>query len=195
MPRRRITIHVRYKPENDKEYFKRKWANTFRIIHEKYGHEVTMNFWRELGSVKVIHDRHMITDQSGIDSGRGFGIVNAESTWKLLSYDVMRQSLNRFEPNCLEGIELAFSLTRHDAPKEEEKDGRVAGVVKKILHDNDKGKVGFIRVEGMEDHYFQISAAVAVCKRLKEGSRVTLHSYLQESGKYRAFDIELNENL
>jgi len=47
----------------------------------------------------------------------------------------------------------------------------------------------------MEDHYFQISAAVAVCKRLKEGSRVTLHSHLQESGKYRAFDIELNENL
>ncbi len=179
MINRKIILHVRYKENLDTKQFRNMWGRACQEIFEKYGHEVIMNMWHDNNPIKVIHARMMITDQGGIDSDRGFGFANAESNWKLLSNELIRKRLNLFEPNIKNDISLAFTITKSDFDNNQ---SVLRGIVKKILHDNERGKVGFIQGD-REDYYFQIPAHIQFTKEVQLGREVEFELQKTDKGK------------
>jgi hypothetical protein len=66
------------------------------------------------------------------------------------------------------------------------------GVVKKILHDNEQGKNGFITSDGI-DLYFTLPIHIGFCKNLIEGCSVKFVEMEQQvNGKKRAKIIKIN---
>jgi hypothetical protein len=184
MRHRRITLHVRFtrdqRTDMSSPAYRDRWIGLFEELHRDYGHEVTLHAWHDSAPVKTIHDRYMITDQGGLHSGRGFGIFHGGSTWSLMSYDAMRKALNTFSPNYNHELELAFTLDRH-TPLSEPPAQRIGGRVKKLLHDNERGKAGFIATE-LGDHYFTLSSDLGITARIGGGTRVTLLSSQSDRG-------------
>jgi hypothetical protein len=181
---RQLIIHTSYNTKDkyvdiDSEIYKTKWVRLFRTIHERYGHRVTLNVWKDMNYPKIVHDRYMITDQGGIQSGRGFSIVDAESTWNLLENDDMRKCLNKFVSNFTQSFSLVFSLDK-DSEIDERQDTR--GKVTKILFDNDRGKNGFIRGESGESYYFSMPTSFYLCESIKEGSLVEFDAFETDRG-------------
>ena len=117
MKNRKLIIHTSY---NEKDYnvdirsdsYKEKWIRVFQNIYEKYGHYVILNVWKDDNRIKSMHDRFMITDQGGLHSGRGFGIMPAESIWTLMTANTIRSCLNIYEKNFNPRIKLMFSVTK-----------------------------------------------------------------------------------
>lgn len=122
MKNRKLIIHTSY---NEKDYnvditsdkYKVKWIKVFQDIYKKYGHYVTLNVWKDTNRIKSMHDRFMVTDQGGLHSGRGFGIMPAESIWTLLTENTMRSCLNIYEENVNSGIKFMFSVTKDSIVK------------------------------------------------------------------------------
>lgn len=171
---KKIIIHTSYNTKDkfvdiDSEEYKASWVNTFRKIYNEYGHIVTLKVWKDNNRIKILHDRHMITDQSGIHSGRGFNIIDSESTWSLLGYEARRSSLNMFEDNYPSNLELIFELDKeYDIPEYNENHG----VVKKLIQDNDRGKAGFIASPEGKDLYFQMPTTFYLCSKIEVGTKV-----------------------
>jgi hypothetical protein len=182
---RQIIIHTSY---NEKDKFvdinslkyKIQWVRLFQKIYENYGHKVTLNVWKDENYPKLVHDRYLITDQGGIHSGRGFTIIDAESTWSLLENDDMRKCLNKFVANYAKSFSLVFSLNK-DCEIDEIVD--MQGKVIKILHDNERGKNGFVRGESGESYYFVMPSSFYLCESIKEGSLVEFEAFETDRGK------------
>jgi hypothetical protein len=193
MRNRRIVLHVRFtrdqRTDMSSPAYRDRWIALFEELHSDYGHEITLNAWYDSTPLKTIHDRFMITDQGGLHSGRGFGIFQGESTWSLMSYDAMRKALNTFSPNYNYDLKLAFSIDRH-TPLSNLAGRRINGRVKRLLHDNERGKAGFISTE-LGDHYFAIPADSEIASRIDIDSRVTLVSSESDRG-LQALEIALD---
>jgi hypothetical protein len=182
---RQIIIHTSY---NEKDKFvdinslkyKIQWVRIFQKIYENYGHKVTLNVWKDENYPKLVHDRYLITDQGAIHSGRGFTIIDAESTWSLLENDDMRKCLNKFVANYAKSFSLVFSLDK-DCEIDEIVD--MQGKVIKILHDNERGKNGFVRGESGESYYFVMPSSFYLCESIKEGSLVEFEAFETDRGK------------
>jgi len=124
MKNRKIIIHTSY---NERDYnvdiksdsYKIKWSQVFKNIYNEYGHIVTLHVWKDTNRVKKMHDRFMITDQGGLHSGRGFGIMPAKSIWTLLNSNVMRSCLNIHEENFDHNMKRMFSITKDSIVKKE----------------------------------------------------------------------------
>ena len=152
----------------DKDEYKNKWIKIAKDIHEKYHHQVTINVWDD----RLMHDRFMITNQGGISSGRGFGLRdNMTSFWSLIDTDTQRRQLNYFNQNANPNIKLAFSLTHESEFSQDYKEPKI-GKIKKIDHDNERGKVGYIEIESGVDYYFTMPIHVRLIDKVVVGAEV-----------------------
>ena len=170
---KQLVVHTYYNQRdkfvnpNSNEY-KDKWIKVAKEIHQKYHHRVTINVWDDKG----MHDRFMITNQGGISSGRGFGLNDKMSSfWSLMDSDTQRKQLNYFNQNANPNIKLAFSLTHESEFSQDYKEPNI-GKVKKIVHDNERGKVGYIEIENGEDYYFTMPKQVKIVDEVVVGAKV-----------------------
>ena len=182
---RKIIIHTSYN-DRDKyvditgEAYKVQWVRLFKKIYEEYGHHVILNVWKDKNNPKLLHDRYMITDQGGIHSGRGFSIIDSESTLGVLdNYDV-RICLNKFESNVPKSFDLVFSLDK-ETPIPDCLDNY--GVINYLLHDNEKGKSGFIMSNSGEKLYFQMPSTFYLCSLIKVGAKVEFEIFENNKGR------------
>lgn len=171
---RKIIIHTSYNTRDkfvdiNSEEYKIKWVRILRKIYEKYEHKVILNIWEDNNRIKVLHDRHMITDQGGIHAGRGFNIVDSESTWNLTSYETQRINLNYFEANYNSDLRLVFTLDKeYDIPEHNAN----YGVIKKLIQDDDRGKAGFVALPEGKELYFRMPATFYLCSEIEVGTKV-----------------------
>jgi len=111
-------------------------------------------------------------NQGGISSGRGFGLRdNMTSFRSLIDTDTQRRHLNYFNQNANPNIKLAFSLTHESEFSQDYKEANI-GKVKKIVHDNERGKVGYIEIENGKDYYFTIPRQVKIVDKVVVGAKV-----------------------
>ena len=170
---KQLIVHTYYNKRDkfvdpDKDEYKNIWIKIAKDIHEYYHHRVTINVWND----KIMHDRFMITNQGGISSGRGFSLrKNMRSFWSLIDADTQRRQLNHFNQNANPNIKLVFSLTHESELSENCKTLKI-GKIKKIVHDNKRGKVGFLELEDGSDYYFQLPAYFHGIKDIKAGVAV-----------------------
>ncbi len=183
---RKIIIHTSYNTKDiftdiNSDAYKIKWISIFKKIHEIYGHMVTLYVWEDENKPKIVHDRYMITDQGGIHSGRGFTLNdNAESTFSLLENDDKRKCLNKFESNYSVRFTLKFSLNKDcDIPDSVD----YIGTVNYLLHDNEKGKSGFILSHSGEKLYFQMPSTFHLCSLIKVGVIVEFEIFENQKGR------------
>lgn len=181
---RKIILHISYNTKDkyvdiNSDEYKIKWVRVFRQIYEKYKHIAVLNVWQDSNRIKIIHDRHMITDQGGIHSGRGFNIIESESTWSLLGYEARRLNLNNFENNYDSGLKLMFSLDKEYAIPECIEN---CGVVNHLIHDNERGKTGFIMSNAGEKLYFQMPTTFYLCKLIAKGTKVEFNIFENDRG-------------
>jgi len=174
---KRIIIHTFYNtkdkytdPQSDE--FKDRWIATCKQIEEKYTHKVTINFWNA-----PMHDRFMITNQGGISSGRGFTLNDKlESYWALMDdSDLLVKKLNYFNQNANPDIRLVYSVSNESSFSQNYKPIILhKGYIKKIVHDNERGKVGFIQSKDDEtkDYYFQLPMHVPFINDINVGQDV-----------------------
>jgi len=80
--------------------FKRVWENTISEIKNESGQSIEINCWEEQeGSIKM-HDRYLITNQSGLVSAAGTNIdVNQQSEWSVKDYREQEDILSQYKSN------------------------------------------------------------------------------------------------
>jgi len=169
---KKMIVHTLYNTKDryhdpDSDAYKDRWITVCKRIHEKYHHRITINLWDD----RSMHDRFMITNQGGISAGRGFGInEKLDSYWVLMDDNTRSQKLNYFNPNVNPNIKLVLSLNESSTfsssyivPK--------MGKVKKIIHDNERGKVGYIETD-TEEYYFQIPGNHYLTPEIMPGKEV-----------------------
>jgi len=184
---RRIIIHTFYNKKDkftdpDSDEFKDRWIAVCKKIEELYTHRVTINFWDD----RSMHDRFMITNQGGISSGRGFTInTKLESYWSLIDdNELLVKKLNYFNQNANSNIKLIFSLS-NESSFSSNYQPLIQGKVKKIIHDNERGKAGYIAYNGT-DIYFQIPATNYMTKDIEVGVVIEFEKKETQKG-YSAF--------
>ena len=80
--------------------YKRVWKNTISEIKNESGQSIEINCWEEQeGSIKM-HDRYLITNQSGLVSAAGTNIDdNQQSEWSIKDYRERGAILSQYETN------------------------------------------------------------------------------------------------
>ena len=121
--------------------------------------------------------------------------IRVQNGWKIT--DELQQELNSFEPLSDAFESLLNELKKFwqpdkaaDKSKLDNSDGTYIGIVRKILHDNEQGKNGFI-VHKEKDFYFTLPATIGFCKKLSEGGSVKFVEIEQPDGKKRAKIIKI----
>lgn len=122
--------------------------------------------------------------------------IREQNEWKIPSE--LQQELNSFEPITISCEELLSELKKFWKPavyvENQSKQSNLSearlGVVKKILHDNEKGKNGFIASNGI-DLYFTLSSHNKFCKMIVEGGTVDFVEIEQQDGKKKAQIIKV----
>ncbi len=189
MKNRKILIHIFYNKKDryhdpDATEYKKKWAQLFQKIYEKYGHDIRLNIWND----RKMHDRYMITDQGGISSSNGFGVfASRKPHWSLLKTDEVREQLNYFIPNVNPGLKskLVHSITKETALDIAiVKDG-LSGVIKD-LQETQRGKSGHIKTE-TETYSFNISKLNKLSTEIEVGRNVEFR--LKITGEEEIADI------
>lgn len=79
---------------------KENWKSIINDIYKKYGHLITINVWdRKVDSIKL-HERYIITDQTGIVSGAGTDKDDyQQSEWSIKDYGTLDEILRQYKEN------------------------------------------------------------------------------------------------
>ena len=181
---RKIIIHTFYNKNDryhdpDSDAYQDHWISVCKRIYERYQYKVTINLWDD----RSMHDRFMITNQGGISSGRGFGINDTlNSYWSLMDQHVLSEKLNYFNSNANPDLKLALSLTEsshysasYNLPKR--------GKIHEIIHDNERGKAGFLMTEEGRRYYFTMPVTYYLCADIAVGKEVEFEEEETEKGK------------
>ncbi len=90
-----IYIHCSSKIE-----IKENWKSIISDIYKKYGHIIVINVWdRKVDSLKL-HERYIITDQTGIVSGAGTDKDDyQQSEWSIKDYGTLDEILRQYKEN------------------------------------------------------------------------------------------------
>jgi hypothetical protein len=170
---RHLIVHTFYNKRDkfidpDSNSYKDRWIKVCKDIYEKYHHKTTINLWDD----RRMHDRFMITNQGGISSGRGFGLRDDMSSfWSLIDTQTQRRQLNYFNTNANPDIKLALSIT-YESEYSQDYKAPLTGKIKKIVHNNERGKVGFVEIENGQDYYFQLPLHVSFIEKIVVGADV-----------------------
>lgn len=77
------------------------------------------------------------------------------------------------------------------AGKDHGPETKSSGVIKKILHDNERGKFGFVRFDGDNEASFNIPRDFSIHPQLREGIEIEFALEQMPDGKYRARNLRL----
>ncbi len=108
--------------------------------------------------------------------------IREDHGWKIP--EELQMELNNITQDSVDTKELISELNRYWKslqPKQE----HLAGIIKKILHDNDKGKNGFIKTEN-EDFYFTLPRHIKFIDDIEEGTKVKFEVVELADGKKKA---------
>ena len=87
--------------KRDINSFKKTWKNILLDIKNETGHVIVLNIWgRREDSKERMHERYLITNQSGLVSGAGSSAYDfQESEWSIKKFEELESTLARYKTN------------------------------------------------------------------------------------------------
>lgn len=95
----RISIHCKW--DNDRsEFAVPKWLGEITSISKKFQHSIDLSAWEGLDSSIKLHDRYIVTNQSGLVSAAGTDIDDRQfSEWSIKRYGELETILSQYRIN------------------------------------------------------------------------------------------------
>jgi len=91
-----IYINCSYDKLNAKEH----WREVINDIYKQYGHIIVINMWEKQQDGIKMHDRYIITDQSGVVSAAGIDKNDyQQSEWGMKDYNTLDTILKQYKEN------------------------------------------------------------------------------------------------
>lgn len=88
------------------------WQSFIKFIYSEFGHLVTINVWGQKYDSLKMHDRYIITDQSGISSAAGTDKDDRQqSEWSIKDYCSLNGILEQYTENYPDAFELRCIVT------------------------------------------------------------------------------------
>lgn len=110
------------------------------------------------GSVIGFHKKGLVKKLKSIDNLKGVSVAF--------------YSMKNFDgKDIAEHIEILNIPQKNDSENQHSQTGQAEGEIVKILHDNERGKVGFIKCKGRE-HYFSVNPSYQSISEIKVGIKV-----------------------
>jgi len=160
------------------------WPELIDNFEKKHHHTIALHIWEDKINDQW-HDRWIVTNQCGITLGSGSDIKKwTDATWGLLDWNLIPTIERKFLTSRNEFNHIAVIDSKgiqKDKPLNQYSDSVTVGKIKRILHDNEKGKVGFLSYKD-EDYYFSLPAHYENIEHIKVGCDV---AFLPQSGTDR----------
>lgn len=115
-------------------------------------------------------------------------IIREQHEWKIP--EDLKKEIDSIESKNTSDNPIKELIKYWKSQNEIKDEHTLAGTIKKILHDNEKGKNGFLTSNDI-DYYFTLPAHLNFTKNVKLGSKVIFISTEQESGKKKARIIKV----
>jgi len=78
-----------------------KWKKTILKISGAYGHSLELYAWEGVDYSIKLHDRYIITNQSGLVSAAGTDTDDRQqSEWSIKDYGELNKILSQYNENC-----------------------------------------------------------------------------------------------
>lgn len=93
------------------------WQNLIKLIYNEFGHLITINVWGKKDDSLKMHDRYIITDQSGISSAAGIDKDDSQqSEWSIKDYSSLNGILEQYKENS-SPFDLKYIVTMQEVKK------------------------------------------------------------------------------
>jgi hypothetical protein len=94
------SIVINCKWETKHNHYKKFWGNVIDDIYKYYGHRVDIFAWEEREGEVKMHDRYLISNQSGLVSAAGTNIDDLQqSEWSIKDYKELGNVLANYKEN------------------------------------------------------------------------------------------------
>lgn len=95
----RISIHCKWDGERS-EFAVPKWQKAISSISKKFQHSIDLSAWEGLESSVKLHDRYILTNQSGLISAAGTDTDDRQfSEWSIKEYGELNTILSQYRVN------------------------------------------------------------------------------------------------
>jgi len=110
-----ITINCSTKIVNTSNF--KNWQREINEIFKQFGHLITINVWEKKEESLKLHDRYIITDQSGIVSAAGTDKDEyQQSEWSIKDYSSLNSILEQYKENS-SPFDLKYIVTMQEVKK------------------------------------------------------------------------------
>lgn len=110
-----ITINCSDKIFN--ESIIKNWQNLIKLIYNEFGHLIIIKVWGKKDDSLKMHDRYIITDQSGIVSAAGTDKDEyQQSEWSIKDYSSLNEILEQYKENS-SPFELKYIVAMQEVKK------------------------------------------------------------------------------
>lgn len=185
-----------------------KWQSQIQYYEKEYSHKITIYIWEEKKGEDEWHERYIDTNMCFVSVGKGSDESSwTDSVWSLVKDNNKAEKIsNKFRKKGVytlvatvdseRGLKIEFEnlskITtvnvfksveegKKSKPLKQHSEEIFVGIVKNIIHDNEKGKVGFLTYQD-EDYYFNLPAHHENIENVKVGCDV---GFLPQSGTDR----------